>query len=143
MTADVATTPQAAADRTLFLRFVTASAAAAGINMGARILLSMAMPFAYAVVGAYLAGLSSGYLLNRLFVFKQSTRSTGGQIFWFVVVNLLGLGLTLGVSLAFAYWLLPWIGIRSHVELIAHATGVAAPVLTSYFLHKHLTFSSY
>jgi putative flippase GtrA len=142
LTTDAPVAEMARGDRTQFLRFLAASATAAGVNMGARIVLSLAMPFTWAVVGAYLAGLSAGYLLNRLFVFTRSTRNTAAQIFWFVVVNLLGLALTLGVSVTLAYWLLPWLGIRSYVELIAHAAGVAAPVLTSYFLHKRLTFSS-
>jgi putative flippase GtrA len=36
--------------------------------------------------------------------------------------------------------LLPAAGITEHAEAIAHAVGVAVPVVTSYFGHKKATF---
>ena len=47
---------------------------------------------------------------------------------------------TLVVSLVLARWLLPALGVTQHAEAIAHAVGVAVPVVTSYFGHKLATF---
>jgi putative flippase GtrA len=44
------------------------------------------------------------------------------------------------VSLLLARWLLPAAGVEQHVEAIAHAFGVAVPVITSYFGHRLATF---
>ena len=46
------------------------------------------------------------------------------------IVNLLALLQTLVVSLVLARWALPAIGVREHVEAIAHLVGVAVPVFT-------------
>jgi DNA-binding transcriptional MocR family regulator len=49
---------------------------------------------------------------------------------------------TLAISLALAWWLLPALGVERHVEAIAHAVGVAVPVVTSYLGHRRFTFRS-
>ena len=125
-----------------FLRFLAASSVAAGVNFGSRIAFSLVMPYAAAITCAFVCGLASAFLLNRLFVFEAPVRSTGEQLFWFVAVNLFGLMQTLVVSLVLARWVLPAIGFVGHAELVAHAFGIAVPVFTSYFLHKRLAFRS-
>ena len=125
-----------------FLRFVVASGVAAGVNFGSRILFSLAMPYAAAITCAFVCGLASAFVLNRLFVFEAPVRSTGEQMFWFVAVNLFGLVQTLAVSLLLARWIFPAFGFVEHAELAAHAFGIAVPVFTSYFLHKRLAFLS-
>ena len=127
---------------TRFMRFLLASGVAAGANFGSRIALSVFMPYPAAIAVAYACGIVVAFVLNRLFVFEAPTRGTGEQMFWFVVVNLLGLAQTMLVSLVFARWILPSVGVHAHAELVAHAFGVAAPALTSYFLHKRLAFRS-
>lgn len=125
-----------------FARFLVASGVAAGVNFGSRIVFSLAMPYAAAITCAFVCGLASAFLLNRLFVFEAPVRSTGAQMFWFVAVNLFGLVQTLAVSLVLARWVLPAIGFAGQAELVAHAFGIAVPVFTSYFLHKRLAFRS-
>lgn len=125
---------------TRFMRFLLASGVAAGVNFGSRIVLSKFMPYPAAIACAYACGIAVAFVLNRLFVFEAPSRGTGAQMFWFVAVNLFGLAQTMLVSLVFAHWILPAIGLHAHAELVAHAFGVAAPALTSYFLHKRFAF---
>jgi putative flippase GtrA len=58
----------------------------------------------------------------------------------FAVVNGLAVVQTLAVSLFLAGWALPRWGLRAHAEAIAHAVGVAVPVLTSFLAHRAVTF---
>lgn len=136
--APVATTQ--AERRQQFLRFLLVGGFAAAVNFGSRIVLSQWLPYAAAIVIAYLIGLVVAFLLNRRLVFKQPTRQLHHQMFWFVAVNALGLTLTLIVSLLFAHYVLPFLGVTWHMQEVAHAIGVATPILTSYIGHKHLSF---
>lgn len=123
-----------------FLRFLLVGGFAAALNVGSRIVLSRWMPYAAAIVIAFLFVLTVAFLLNRRLVFTQSTRAVHHQAFWFVAVNALGLAQTLIVSLLFAHYVLPFLGITWHTPEIAHALGVATPIMTSYIGHKHLSF---
>lgn len=123
-----------------FLRFVLASGAAAVANFAARIVLSSWLAYPAAIALAFLVGLGAAFLLNRRFVFADATNGLHEQASWFVVVNLLGLAQTLLVSMLLAQLLLPWLGIRWHVEELAHAAGIVVPVLTSYLAHKRFSF---
>ena len=122
------------------IRFVLASGAAAAVNFATRIVFSVFVPFALAIVLAYLAGMTTAFLLNRRFVFTASTNRLHQQVFWFVMVNLLALAQTLLVSLLLARFGLPALGVTWHAEEIAHAIGIAIPVFTSYISHRRLTF---
>ena len=124
------------------LLFLLASGIAAAANFFSRLLLSQWLTYSVAIVLAYLVGLTAAFVLNRRFVFKHSTNRVGVQMFWFVVVNIFALAQTLLVSLLFADILLPRFGIHDHSETIAHAIGIAAPTITSFFGHKYLSFKN-
>lgn len=123
-----------------FLKFLAVGGFAAGVNFGSRIVFSLWLSYSVAIVLAYLLGMVTAFCLNRLFVFRTTTRPLGHQVGWFIVVNLLAVAQTLAISLLLARWLLPAIGWSWNVELCAHAVGVAVPVVTSYIGHKHLSF---
>lgn len=123
-----------------FMLFVAASGLAALANFCARIALSHVMGYVWAIVLAYLVGMATAFLLNRAFVFKDADKPLGHQVFWFVAVNMLALLQTLLISLLFSHFVFPWLGMSFHPETIAHALGIAAPAVVSYFGHKHLTF---
>ncbi|HEX6833969.1 MAG TPA: GtrA family protein, partial [Rudaea sp.] len=89
---------------------------------------------------AFFVGLGSAFLLNRRFVFRGSTNRLGTQIFWFVAVNVVALAQTLLVSLLFADFILPWLGIHRFAHECAHAIGIVAPIATSFLGHKHFSF---
>lgn len=128
--------------RKQFALFLVAGGLAACVNIGSRMILSLWISYAPSIVLAYLAGMATAFGLNKLFVFREAQRDLGSQAFWFALVNLAAVLQTLGISLLLSRWLLPRMGMASYVETIAHVVGVGIPVITSYFGHKYLSFST-
>jgi putative flippase GtrA len=130
--------PKAEAQR--FARYLLAGGAAAVANYGSRFLFSVWVPFEAAVILAFLVGLGTGFVLMRQYVFDAAGKPARPQAVRYVGVNMLALVQTLIVSSLLARWLLPLLGIALYAEAIAHAFGVAVPVVTSYFGHRNATF---
>jgi putative flippase GtrA len=84
--------------------------------------------------------MATAFVLNRLFVFKQSTRPMRHQATWFVVVNAFALVQTLAVSVLLAKAVFPAVGFHWHPEAVAHLIGIMLPLVSSYFGHKYLSF---
>jgi len=82
----------------------------------------------------------TAFTLARLFVFKESSQSVHRSAFYFVLVNVVAIAQTWLISLALAYYALPYIGVQHYVPEIAHAIGLAVPIFTSYIGHKRLSF---
>jgi putative flippase GtrA len=125
-----------------FVLFVVAGGLAACVNFFSRILFSHWLIYSAAIISAYLLGMITAFVLNRLLVFKQVSHSMRHQVFWFTLVNLAALLQTLTISLLLVEWLFPRIGFAWHPETVAHAFGVAVPVMTSFVGHKYLSFKS-
>lgn len=123
-----------------FLRFVLAGGVAAAANYGSRFLFSAWLPYPAAITCAYLVGMAVAFALMRQYVFSGTGQPMLPQVAKFAIVNLLALLQTLVVSLVLARWVLPAVGVREHVEAIAHLVGVAVPVFTSFVGHRQATF---
>jgi putative flippase GtrA len=123
-----------------FLRFALAGGLAAVANFGSRFVFSLWLPYAAAIVAAYLVGMVVAFVLMRRFVFPSHSRPVQHQVLSFVAVNGLAVVQTLVVSLFLAGWAFPRWGLRDHAEALAHAIGVAVPVLTSFLAHRAVTF---
>jgi putative flippase GtrA len=123
-----------------FLAFLVAGGLAAVANFGSRIALGHVLGYATSILVAYSIGKSTAFLLNRVMVFRSPTNSLRNQAAWFVAINIAAVVQTLVVSLVFARCVFPSVGFAHHPETVAHAIGVAVPVVTSYFGHKYLTF---
>ncbi len=123
-----------------FIKFLLAGGTAAAANFGSRILLGQVMPYTWSIVVAYLIGMLTAFVLNRMFVFEAASTGLRHQAIWFTLINIAAVLQTLACSLVLARWMFPAMGMRFHPETLAHAIGVAAPVFTSYFGHKALTF---
>jgi putative flippase GtrA len=123
-----------------FLVFLLTGGFAAAVNWGSRIVYNIWMPYSAAIVVAYITGMITAYILARLFVFKQSTQSTGKSVMFFVLVNLVAVLQTWAVSVGLAYYVFPHLGMTWHDRDIAHLVGVAVPVFTSYIGHKKWSF---
>ena len=65
------------------------------------------MPYEWAIVFAFLVGLTVGFLLMRGYVFNAQGRPVARQVAVYVLVNLFALLQTLLVSIALERWLLP------------------------------------
>jgi putative flippase GtrA len=122
------------------VRFLLAGATAALVNFATRVLFSIRLDYAVAVVLAYCCGMATAFVLNRRFVFHSSRNPLHQQVIWFAAVNVLALLQTLAVSLLFANIVLPRLGMTWHAREIAHAVGIAVPIVTSYLGHKQWTF---
>ena len=94
-----------------------------------------------AVLRAYGVGMLTAYVLTRKFVFLEGRTSVRRSFAAFALVNLFAVLQTWLVSLGLRHWLLPLPWIVVLLDLIAHGIGVAVPVLSSYFGHKHISFS--
>ncbi len=123
-----------------FCNYLLAGGTAAAANFGSRFIFSLWMRYEWAVLLAFLVGLATGFLLMRTYVFDAQGKAPGPQLLRFVAVNLLAAVQTFVISVALARWLLPTVGIESHAEAVGHLAGVVAPMITSYFGHRLLTF---
>jgi len=123
-----------------FLLFLITGGVAALVNVVTRVGFSELLRFELAVLLAYGVGMLTAYLLARKFVFLHSNTSVRRSFAVFALVNLFAVLQTWLVSVGLRYWLLPLLGIVVLRDLIAHGIGVAVPVLSSYFGHKHISF---
>jgi putative flippase GtrA len=123
-----------------FILFLVVGGFAALANFASRIGLSELMPYIPSIILAYCIGMATAFVLNRLFVFKDSRNHLRHQAMWFVLVNLAAVVQTVVISVLLVRWLFPAIGWTFHPQTVAHAVGVAIPVVTSYLGHKHLSF---
>jgi putative flippase GtrA len=124
-----------------FARFIAIGGLAALVNLVARYLLDYIMPFEAAVVLAYMIGMVFAFFLFQQLIFGGNRGHRSRRVVRFVQVNLVGAGLAWAVSSVMARLLLPAIGWDFHPFEVAHFVGVAAPAISSYFLHKHYTFA--
>ena len=113
---------------------------AAGANILSRIGFSQWVVLPVAVVLAYLVGMGVAFILMRSFVFPPGQAGVHRQIVIFALVNLAAVLQTLIVTLLLADIVLPWAGVRSNVDLIAHVVGVCVPIVTSFVGHKRWSF---
>ena len=124
-----------------FLRFVLAGGIAAGANWLSRFAFSLFLNLTGAVIAAFIIGMSVAYGLNRLFVFDKSGRALHVEATRFVIVNLVALVQVWAVTLGLADYAFPAFAWHWHPEALAHAVGVASPIVTSYFGHRYFTFA--
>lgn len=123
-----------------FVRFALSGGIAAAINILVRIELSRVVSYSAAIVAAFLAGMTTAFVLMKLYVFEKSERPIGSEYVRFTIVNVIALAQTWAVSLILARTVFPAINFHLHAETAAHIIGVLSPIATSYFLHKYFTF---
>jgi len=124
-----------------FALFLVAGGVAALVNIASRIALNLAMPYEVAIIVAYLCGMTTAYLLNRLFVFERSGRAVADEYVRFTLVNLVAVAQVWLVSVGLARFVFPMAGFTWHADTVAHVIGVIVPVFTSYLGHKHFSFA--
>ncbi len=124
-----------------FLRFLVTGGIAAGVNIVSRALLSMTLDYRWAVIAAYLCGMTAAWILARVFVFAETGRGQGAEYLRFGLVNLAGAAQVWLVSVGLAEYAFPVLDFRWHPETVAHVIGVGIPVFTSYLGHKHFSFA--
>jgi len=123
-----------------FLLFLVTGGFAALVNFFSRMAFSHWMHYTPAIILAYVCGMITAFILNRLFVFRHAVNQLHHQVFWFTVVNLFAVAQTLLVSLLLVEIVFPHLSMTWHAASVAHGIGVLVPVVTSFLGHKHLTF---
>jgi putative flippase GtrA len=123
-----------------FVRFLATGGAAAAVNLLSRYALNTVMSFEAAVVVAYLIGMTTAYLLAKVFVFEKSGHSVATEFRRFAIVNMFALVFVWCISVGLAVYVFPAIGFAWHPEDVAHFVGVLSPAVVSYFGHRHYTF---
>ena len=123
-----------------FFFFLLTGGLAALVNFASRIGYSRFVGYSTAIVLAYITGMITAFILAKLFVFKESSQSVHRSAFYFVLVNIVAATQTWLISVGFAYYTLPYLGVQHFVPEIAHAIGLAVPIFTSYIGHKKLSF---
>lgn len=121
-------------------RFLMAGGFAALVNWGTRFPLSDVMPFGAAVVVSYGIAMVVGFFLYRAFVFEARAADPRGQVWRFVIVNLIGAAEVWLIAVGLASKLAPAIGWTLWVEPISHAIAIGIGAATSYLGHRLLTF---
>lgn len=124
-----------------FAAFLLTGGVAAAANVASRIVFDLAMPYEAAVLLAYLVGMTTAFLLARLFVFSGSGRSLHVEYGRFALVNVAALTQVLVVSVGLAKLVFPAMHIVWNADLIAHVIGVLSPVVVSYQGHKRFSFA--
>lgn len=123
-----------------FILFLVVGGIAAAANIVARVQLNHVFSYEWSVLFAFPIGLLVAFVLNRMLVFRDSDRSIISSSWRFALVNVVALLQVWLTSVGLARLLFPWLGFTFHAELVAHAIGVASPVLFSFLAHKHFSF---
>lgn len=126
--------------RSPLIRFLLAGGFAAASNYGSRFVFERWVPFEWAIVLAYLVGMTVAFVLMRQAVFDAKHGALSQQIPRFVLINLLAVAQTWVISVWLARSVLPALNWPLPIEASAHLVGVLVPVVTSYLGHKWLTF---
>jgi putative flippase GtrA len=122
-----------------FLRFLLCGGFAAAANWSSRFFWSLLLPFGAAVIAAYATGMIVAFALFRRFVF-EGTRRPMQQVRSFINVNLVGIAVTWTLANLLVFHILPSLGLTNHVEAVGHAIAITAPIASSWFGHRYLTF---
>jgi putative flippase GtrA len=121
-------------------RFLIAGGAAALVNWLVRFPLELVLPFAAALLGATIVGMTYGFLFYQGWVFPKSDRPLTHQIFDFVLVNLAGqLAMFLAAVLLREVLLMLDFGALL-ANALAHMMGIAIGAVLNYLGHRHVTF---
>jgi putative flippase GtrA len=122
-----------------FVLFLLTGGTAAVVNFCSRVLYTCWMDFSVAVAVAYLTGMTTAFILAKLFVFKNSQQQIRRSVWMFSLVNLIAVAQTWAISLGLVH-ILPLIGFTQFINEISHGIGIVIPVFTSYIGHKHWSF---
>ena len=124
-----------------FGKFAVAGGIAAAANFFSRFIFNRYLSYVPSITLAFLVGLATGFLLMRAYVFTTGTHKPAKQAYLYVLINLVGLVLTIVVSVTVAKLARIVLPNTEFDEAIGHLIGVGSPILLSFYAHKKLTFA--
>lgn len=122
------------------LRFLFVGGVAASVNFFSRFLLALVFPFEISVIISYVIGMLIAFCLFQRFVFGNSGDAHHRQAVRFILINILGILISVAVSSFTARVVVPLINWTYFPFATAHLAGIIAPAVTSYFGHKFYTY---
>lgn len=123
-----------------FIGFIIAGLASTLCNLGSRYGFELWLPYEWSLVGANTVGVLSAFALNRVLVFRSQSRRAAAELARFVAVNLIGIMVSWMVAVLLYRIVMPALGLTWHADLVAHAIGIAVPLLPNYLAHTRWTF---
>lgn len=112
---------------------------AALLHWLARILLSLVMPYGWAVFIAYGVGMAIAFALNSLYVFPASDKPVQKQARDFLAINLAFLPVVWFAAMQLNTMLIS-LGVERYSEEMAHAVAISFPVMATFLLYKFFAF---
>jgi putative flippase GtrA len=122
------------------LLFLFSGGIAAVVNFSTRFFYDNFMTYGSAVICSYLTAMIVAFFLMRLIVFERTNKSINKEFSFFVLVNIVAIGLTWFVSVGLADQLFPKVGFEWYRYEVAHFFGIIVPAISSYYGHKNYTF---
>lgn len=121
-------------------RFLLLGGLAAAINWLVRFPLSLFLPFSWAILVAYMIGMTAGFTLYRAYVFPGSDRPLGRQIAIFLIVNAFGAVIVWSVAIGLVVTVFPAIGYTFMPEATGHGIAIGVGAAANFVGHKFVTF---
>lgn len=123
-----------------FVKFIIVGGIAAFVNFCSRIFLNLYFNFSISILIAYIFGMLTAFLLNKLFVFRKSNQVIYKSILYFVLVNIIAVIQIWAISKFLAEIFFPLVNISLYKYEAAHAIGIIIPIFTSYIGHLKFSF---
>ena len=127
--------------RAQFVGFLLVGVVSTGCNLASRYVFEWVSNYEIALIGANTVGVLSAFFLNRWWVFKTARQPVLAALARFTLVNLAGIAVSWVAAVLMYRQLFPALGMQWHPDLVAHALGIAVPVLPNYLAHRHWTFA--
>ena len=127
---------------TEFLQFLFVGGIAAGVNFISRIGFSEFFSYRISIILAYIVGMVIAFTLFKHYVFEKSGRHYIEEVKGFIIVNIFGIIQVWLISIGLAEYLFPYISLQFYPHEVAHFIALGIPALSSYFGHKHFSFSN-
>ena len=123
-----------------FARFLAVGGIALVVHWLSRFAFNVFMPYAWAIVFAYLVGILVAFTLNKIYVFPYSRHSLNFEMSFFFLVNIAAFPIVWAVAYMLGEWLLVRYLSPQVALAVAHGFAITLPVLVNYALHKLVTF---
>ena len=124
-----------------FTGFVVVGLISTVCNLASRYLFEVVASYEVALAGANIVGLLGAFFLNRWLVFKSRAPGLMTELARFTLVNLAGIVIAWIVAVLLYEPGVSCIGLRlDHGAFVAHAIGIAVPVVPNYLAHRFWTF---
>lgn len=121
------------------MSFLAVGCVAALLHWLARIVLSLWLPYSWAVACAYGVGMTIAFLLNSYYVFPTSDKPVHKQARDFIIINSAFFPVVWFTALQLNR-VMRDLGVDKFSEELAHAIAISLPVLATFLLYKFFAF---